>query len=94
MRNDFKKLWTSLVTGLLLLSLTACTTLSPKAEPAPTAQHPVPEQWLQPEPIPELRGRLNADLARAYEEAKAAIKRGNADKAAIKEWSDGTQRLP
>lgn len=77
-----------LLTGLTALSLTACTTLSP--QPPQTIKLLPPVELLQDCPVPQLIGRTNRFLAEGYEARGAALEACNADKAALREWANGS----
>lgn len=47
-----------------------------------------PAEWLQPCPKPTLTGHTNQDLITLAANALAVIDQCNADKAAIKQWSE------
>ncbi len=76
--------------GLTLLALTVC--LSACGKPCPPAR-PMrpPAVYLQDVPEPELRGKTNGDLAAWALELRAAVRMGNSDKAALREWAEGVR---
>ena len=48
-----------------------------------------PAVYLQDVPEPELRGKTNGDLAAWALELREAVRMGNSDKAALREWVEG-----
>lgn len=79
------KLLTATLSGLVLLSLGACSTLS--TTPLPQKLR-VPEALLAPCLKPGLEGKTNRDLALAYRKRGDALDACNADKDAIRRWND------
>ena len=73
------------LSGLILLSLTACSTPSEVVR-TKEVQRRVPIGLLVPCAIPELEANTNAALATAYLRSKQSRRACNADKSAIKEW--------
>ena len=48
-----------------------------------------PAVYLQDVPEPELRGKTNGDLVAWAMELREAVRMGNADKKALREWVGG-----
>lgn len=70
----------------MLLSLTACGTLS---EPLPTLDRSKPDPaWTQEVPEPQPQGRDNAALAQWVKDLRAALAQANANLAAIRKWAE------
>ncbi|MCX4030282.1 hypothetical protein H0A36_25810 [Endozoicomonas sp. SM1973] len=69
--------------------LSACSLITPKPTIKPVIIRQVPPvEWLQPCPKPELTGHTNQELLTLTTTALAVIDQCNADKAAIKQWSE------
>lgn len=76
-----------LLSGAILLSLTACgAPLLAPPTPLPVKLVP-PLELIQDRTKPELKGRSNADLAVGFQERGVVIDELNADKAALRAWS-------
>ncbi len=78
-----------ILSGLLLVSLTACGTLSAPLVPPPVKLLP-PASLLQEAPEPEFLGVTNLDLAEWALALRGVVRSLNADKRALKEWADGS----
>lgn len=71
--------------GLLLLSLTACGTLSP---PPPVQQAKPDPAWTEAVPEPQPPGRDNAALAAWAKALREALAEANANLTTIRRWAD------
>ena len=77
-----------LALGLTALALTVC--LSACGKPCPPARPMMPPVvLLQDVPEPALRGKTNGDLAAWALELREAVRLGNSDKRALREWVAG-----
>ena len=78
-----------LALGLTALALTACLSAC-GGKPCPPARPMLPPAVLmQDVPEPEMRGRTNGDLLAWALELENAVKMGNSDKRALREWAQG-----
>lgn len=73
-----------LMSGFLLLSLTACASNTLVLSP--------PAEYLQPCLVPDLIGDTNGALAQWSKDTKQSLVRCNEDKTAIKEWVSKAQK--
>ena len=74
----------AILSGLTLLSLTACGTVSSVPEPVLRA---APTEYLEPTPVPDVpEERTNGALARYIRALQEALKAANDDKAAVLQW--------
>ena len=80
----------TMMSGVLLAFLTACSAFSPRTEYIPVYDD-VPMELLEPTVIPRVELVTNEDLARAYLGAKRAAMSCNADKEALRLWANGRQ---
>jgi len=78
----------TLLSGLTLLSLTACTVPLTRAPETVVVRLRPPSELLQPCPVPKLQGQTNRALAEAYERRGRSLDACNADKAALREWAN------
>lgn len=85
MSKHFAKLWLSILTGLMLLSLTACGTPSGIQQAARERLNPA---WTQDCPVADPDGRDNKALARWAQALKGSLLQCNLDKASIREWDN------
>lgn len=80
------KLSKRILIGLVLLSLTACSTLSRPLSAAPAKPDPA---WTEPVPEPQLQGRDNAALAAWAKALREALAEANANLTTIRLWAEG-----
>ncbi len=77
--------------GLTVLALTA--SLSACGKPCPPARPMTPPAvYLQDVPEPRMRGKTNGDLLAWALELREAVRMGNADKKAMREWTAGQNK--
>ena len=75
--------------GLTALALTVCLSACGGKSCPPARPMMPPADYLQDVPEPELRGKTNGDLAAWALELREAVRMGNSDKAALREWVEG-----
>jgi hypothetical protein len=85
-RKPSMKLSKQIVSGLMVVCLTACGTLS---APPPVVQINKPDPaWTQPVPEPIPEGRDNAALAQWVKALREALALANENLAAVRRWAE------